>query len=701
MLSHTLFNGGVLAIPDDQTDNFIVLLAKDIAEGKQWCIAEKISPQVFAMYMDFDFHSRAAYDCLDQILPVYHELISMYYPDHDVSCLTTNVCIRDAYENDPEHIGVHIITPELHVNVQRAVLFARHLQHILNERIPGHDWNGIIDKGVYNNGLRTTYNYKTKDCTVCLTERKRVHSVRKERQRYEDQVTRKIEEWKVQFPESRTITIADCIANFPGVTSIEQLRANGARIQLISAIQPSASFWKAIQLIMLQQVPEPPPYPSCEDSCQGAGQIFIQRRYDLESQLVGFQRQPWAMSSVPRIEDVERVLHMTRIRRTPNTSLTEPYRIPTPLPITIEDTSDSRGMRPGTAMSGRSTGAGASGAKIASMSDQRIVSVVNDPDDQRMVEVGRVIQSIRPQYRFVQIYSLMMASTKTTEKKEVRKIKTSEKRIHENVSKYAIHSRLPYGIMSFYKDGDVLQVDRVWVTVTGEGAHYCHNKQDSHGNNHIYFEIANTGEIFQRCHSTKQFHPSGPQCDSYRFKLGNLPSKVQKLLFPVIRTDTFNPVGTDPHMISDPEILQNKLQSDMISVMCRYFDFAMTRFKETGSTDFKSPREERKEKEGGGQGGGGGGGRRRQGQAASESEILNSDTPTGQGDPEEEFIRQTRKRNQAAAGIEPTGSSSNGLQTIMDLMPALHDAEGLTTTARKKQKQKQQRRRGGDTLLEY
>lgn len=693
--SHTMFNGGSLTIPDEQADNFVGMLAKDIATGKQWCIAEMVTAEAFAMYMDFDFHSLAAYHNLDEILKTYHEVLRQYYPElHDEeSQLVTNVCIRPATAEHPERVGVHLVTPTLIVDTRRANLFARHVQFLLTQRLPGHPWSDIVDKAVYNSGLRMCYNLKTKPCAACAPERKRIQPLRKKHKVTEKKMERQLQVWKEQYPSDRVMSIADCIANFPGVTGIEQLQQHGARITLASQIYPNAQFWKAIHTIMKAQVPKPPEYPTCGE-CGGVGRFYIPQFYDLDSVFAtelrenSSQRMARARSSVPTAQEIEEVLVNTRIRRQRGTPLTEPYRIPNTLPVTVEDT------RPATASSSSNTSGGGNGSgsggefgNITNISsDHRIVSVVNDPDDQRIMEVAQILQKMRPEYDGLMVNSLMIGSLKTTEKQQLRKIDNDERRMHSEVAKHAVYSRLPNGLMSFYKDSDVLQVDRVWVRVSGAGAHFCHNKGAAHGQNRVYFEIASSGECYQRCHSTKRPEQhagrNGVPCNKYRFKLGMIPPNVQKLLFPTIRTDTYHPLYTQQHMIDDMSLFQQRIQADILSVTWRYYDHALERFVQTGLMDFKTEKD--KENRGGqrqGQGQGQGRGRRRNADFGEEEDIAR--------DPEEQFIRQNRKRNVTALVSTNASANTGEVRSIMDLMPALADGTGMTTTKRKKQRNTQ------------
>lgn len=699
--THTMFNGGSLMIPDEQSDNFIKLLAKDIAGGRQWCIAEMITPDAFAMYMDFDFQTLEAYHHTDEILKIYHEMLLQYYPEigHEESELVTNVCIRPATEENPGKVGVHFITPALIVDYKRANLFARHLQFLLNQRLPGHAWNDIVDLGVFNNGLRMCYNLKTKQCEQCGPERKRIQPLRKRHKQAERNIDAKLDEWKLKFPPTHVFSIADCIAIFPGVTSVEQLQQYGARIHLASQIYPNAQFWNAIRAILRIQLPRPPEYPAC-DVCNGIGRFYIQRYYDLDSYFstslsastgtatVGTPgvRTLRARSSTVTPQDVEEILNVTRIRRPEGTPLTEPYRVPAMLPVPLEE------RRPATASSGRTTDTTDAQGIFNISNDHRIVSVVNASNDQRVIGVTEALHMLRPEYDGIQVNSLLIGTLKTTEQTQLRKIGREERRVNTEVSNIAAYSRLPNGLMTFYKDNDVLQVDRVWVSVSGEGAKFCHNKGAAHRQNHIYFEISNSGECYQRCHSTKApvrgGHTRGA-CNKYRHKLGTISVTLQKLLFPTIRTDTYHPLFTQRHMIDDPVLFQQRMQSDILSVTWRYYEYALERFVQTGSMDFKTEKD--KDKDGGDARDGdrrGGRGRGRGRNSNDNDNDFAEDIDDLTKDPEEQFIRQNRKRNITAVVANSKKSKGNGsgdgeVRSIMDLMPGLADGKGMTTTKRK------------------
>lgn len=98
--------------------------------------------------------------------------------------------------------------------------------------------------------------------------------------------------------------------------------------------------------------------------------------------------------------------------------------------------------------------------------------------------------------------------------------------------------------------------------VRGEGQHYCTNRNGNHKSNNVYFYIDRTG-ITQKCYCSCQTteHRRHGKCEDYASPVIPIPTKLEKVLFPVL-----NPKLGDlhaEHNVSDLDEYTHRIASSI------------------------------------------------------------------------------------------------------------------------------------------
>lgn len=176
-VTHTLQNGGVLAVPHEELGALYEALGGDLASDPQcrFYVAEKRTP-TFPMYYDVDLKKagvearRKAYPL---IVAAAREEARAFFrgvkPERVGRLFDTIVCTT---AND-DYTGVHLYMPNLLVDEDRAKLMryalVARLQHEARDLVA--NWEDVIDEAVYKGGLRVPGAKKLQECAVCKAVR--------------------------------------------------------------------------------------------------------------------------------------------------------------------------------------------------------------------------------------------------------------------------------------------------------------------------------------------------------------------------------------------------------------------------------------------------------------------------------------------------------------------------------------------------
>lgn len=100
--------------------------------------------------------------------------------------------------------------------------------------------------------------------------------------------------------------------------------------------------------------------------------------------------------------------------------------------------------------------------------------------------------------------------------------------------------------------------------------HYCMNKGDEHGSNHIYFYI-NQEEILQKCFSDKLGENNETKCCDFSYKIVKLTDKLKRLLYP----EKFEDMEYSKYKLKTNKLIKGlKMQKKVIEYKkyCSYLD---------------------------------------------------------------------------------------------------------------------------------
>jgi hypothetical protein len=160
--------GGKVSIPMERHEEFLQHLAGDVInKRKQWTFSE-LCPPTFRFFLDCDFNCDITTEDIDNYTELIHEIITLYYPD--IERIPMIVCTTDPkITGDQVKTGLHIHFPTIIVNKEYAHQIRFHLIIKLNQFYPVLlPWNLILDKNVYDGGIKLLYCSKPTKCTDCV-----------------------------------------------------------------------------------------------------------------------------------------------------------------------------------------------------------------------------------------------------------------------------------------------------------------------------------------------------------------------------------------------------------------------------------------------------------------------------------------------------------------------------------------------------
>jgi len=170
-VTHTLQNGGVLSVPDDQLHLLYEALGDDLASDPmcRFFVAEKRTP-IFPMFYDIDLKEEKE----EARKKAYALIVEL--SREDARCFfrtasNTNPRLFDAIVcTTPDNFtGVHIYFPNILLDKDRAEILryslVAKLQHEARSLVD--NWEDVVDESVYRMGLRMPGAQKLQDCSVC------------------------------------------------------------------------------------------------------------------------------------------------------------------------------------------------------------------------------------------------------------------------------------------------------------------------------------------------------------------------------------------------------------------------------------------------------------------------------------------------------------------------------------------------------
>lgn len=524
--THTLFNGGVLNIPFQEYHSRILpLLEADYHNRCYWSISEKVDPLCFPMYMDLDSEEHLTKDVFQTLVDTYHKIVFQYYPQE--SDIKTVVCMKDA--EDPSK-GVHVITPSILLNIERASHICEHLRIEMLNSFPDVNWIKIVDTSVYTKGLRMCYNYKCKDCPDCIKEFNEFKACREQFDAAIKSIDEHIEKKKAFYLKKKI----DCIKNSHlindfDIANPERLKAypllpnphgNGYKL-----VDNAHVLWSAIRELKIEDIGPRPVPPPC-DTCNGERRLFSPSEYIPMYQLFVTRD---AIENPTLVEFQGSVLDgliLTSLRRDRDEhSMTEPF---THLSLPGFQSTAAANMR-------KRVSAAGDGHDMASnkRSKTNPLVTIQDPTDPRLPVIQDFLRTTRPQYRFITVRRFTLAVMASVEKQNEKRLNRIQKDAEELFEKISYNTRLPDYHIKVWASNELERVHRIFVEVTGIGCHFCHNKQAEHTNSMVKFELTDDGQCFQRCYSTKKPPQSTIACNEYRQFMSHIPPEVMSVLFPM------------------------------------------------------------------------------------------------------------------------------------------------------------------------
>jgi hypothetical protein len=151
--THTLMDGGILFVPDEDSDAFFQSYISQVKLGKKLYVVEQ-KTEVFKFFVDLDYKAqeKPSDEFIIKICEAIHEAL-----DKPGRCCIARAQSRPVKEGIKT--GVHIHWPDFKVTKPQAVSArARILLAMPDGPI---DWNSVIDSSVYGgSGLRMLWSHK-------------------------------------------------------------------------------------------------------------------------------------------------------------------------------------------------------------------------------------------------------------------------------------------------------------------------------------------------------------------------------------------------------------------------------------------------------------------------------------------------------------------------------------------------------------
>ena len=158
--THTLMNGGILFVPDEDMSAFFQLYIEQLKNSKLYVVEQKTG--IFKFFVDLDY--KAVEKLKDEALLAICDVI------HDAIGRPGRCCIARAQPRpvkDPSGVhatliksGVHIHWPDFKVSKQEAIM-ARSKILLALPPVQEVDWAQVIDSSVYGgSGLRMLWSHK-------------------------------------------------------------------------------------------------------------------------------------------------------------------------------------------------------------------------------------------------------------------------------------------------------------------------------------------------------------------------------------------------------------------------------------------------------------------------------------------------------------------------------------------------------------
>ena len=151
--THTLMDGGILFVPDEDMHGFFQVYISQIKLGRKLYVVEQKS-DVFKFFVDLDYKAqeKPSDEFVLKICEAIHEAL-----DRPGRCCIARTATRPVKEG--LKTGVHIHWPDLHVTKAQAV--SNRAKILLALPDGPIDWNAVIDSSVYGgSGLRMLWSHK-------------------------------------------------------------------------------------------------------------------------------------------------------------------------------------------------------------------------------------------------------------------------------------------------------------------------------------------------------------------------------------------------------------------------------------------------------------------------------------------------------------------------------------------------------------
>lgn len=167
-ITHICLDGGRLSIPEDKYDMFLRKYAQFIEEpDEKYYICETVS-DIVKMYFDFDFvlDREIVQSEFEKIYPILNDsIMDVFGKEYKFFVCFSKSKKTKIKDIEKTKTGVHVIFQGLYVTPAMAKTVCLYTINLLNSKLNGtvedwapfgsiEDWGSVVDRQVYNNGLR-------------------------------------------------------------------------------------------------------------------------------------------------------------------------------------------------------------------------------------------------------------------------------------------------------------------------------------------------------------------------------------------------------------------------------------------------------------------------------------------------------------------------------------------------------------------
>ncbi len=184
--THTKFNGGTLAVSDEDYEDFLNYYAQDVLNGHIHCLHEQSYQPVHRFMMDLDLpidQTLTEEQVIETLMVPIQKILVSFFPTANPNDLAVLVCTRpptqEVHPSEPDktclRFGIHPYWPFLYLtddqclDIRESFLlwFQTHPRHCPLQNLK--PWDDVLDRSIYDDhtGLRMLFSRKASKCQQC------------------------------------------------------------------------------------------------------------------------------------------------------------------------------------------------------------------------------------------------------------------------------------------------------------------------------------------------------------------------------------------------------------------------------------------------------------------------------------------------------------------------------------------------------